>query len=71
MYPNPQQIRSEPCVTHKSEAIHAKEVPHLNAAMAMKVSQELKAHYDLTKEAERGQLPDGISSLTQLWTEMV
>jgi hypothetical protein len=47
------------------------QVPHLNAAMAMKVSQELKIHYDLTKEAERGQLPDGICSLTQLWTEMV
>ena len=37
----------------------------------MQVSQELKNHYNLTKENEYGLLPDGINSLTQLWTEMV
>ena len=68
---NPQQIRSQSCATRKSEVINANEVPHLDASTAMEVSQELKAHYDLTKEAARGQLPDGIRSLTQLWTEMV
>ena len=31
----------------------------------------LKDHYNLTNENENGQLPDGIHSLTQLWTQLV